>query len=424
MPFHRCLLLGLMMAAGCGGSTPPAAGGGPRGPVVVRTVVATHERVERIVELTGTLAGTEEVVVAAEADGRVDRVAADLGDAVKAGALLVQLSPTIARIAETQAAADYAVALARAATDDASLDSASAEAISSVRRARSDADEARRTLGRIEDLFRKSVASQADLDAGRARAETTDAALAAAREEANAAIANAKSRRAGLALARKRVADTSINSPVNGVVAARLVALGEYVRVGQPVARVVMVDPLKMRGDVPERYADAIARDLPVDIEAEAIGVSTRAKVSRIGPLIAAESRTFPIEAQIENPDGRLKPGLFARARVVIGEDEAVIAVPETAVSNVAGITKVFVEEDGKAQERRVQVLRKRGSDALLAGDIKAGDRIIITGVARLFAGADVKVDGGQTTVAGAASGERPGSPAKAPGAADAGSPQ
>ena len=94
------------------------------------------------------------------------------------------------------------------------------------------------------------------------------------------------------------------------------------------------------------------------------------------------------------NPDGKLKPGLFARARVVIGNDETVLAVPETAVSALAGVTKVFVLEDGVAKERKVDVLRKRGSDALVAGELKAGEQVIITGIARLFEGAEVKLDG------------------------------
>jgi membrane fusion protein (multidrug efflux system) len=115
--------------------------------------------------------------------------------------------------------------------------------------------------------------------------------------------------------------------------------------------------------------------------------------VSRVGPAIDDASRTFPIEAQLDNSDGRLKPGTFGRARVVIADDELVFAVPETAVSNVAGVTKVFVVGDDTAIERRVQLLRKRGSDALLTGDLKTGDRVIVTAIARLFPGAPIQVD-------------------------------
>ncbi len=362
-------------------------------PVVVRVLEAKAERVERIVEITGTLAGAEEVLVSAEVDGRVAQVAADLGDTVRAGATLVQLAREAARWQAAQADAEYAAALARVGVDDAALDAATTETSSSVRRAAAERDEARRTLARVEELAKKNVAATADVDAARARAEITDASLAAARDDALASLANAKAKRAALGLARKRLGDTTIASPVDGVVAERLVGLGELVKPGQPVARVVVADKLKLRGDVPERYADAVKRGQALQIEAD-VGARGSGVVGRVGPLVDAATRTFPIEAMIDNKDGRWKPGTFARARVVTGADEDVIAVPETAVSSLAGVTKVYVvDDDNKAAERKVQVLRKRGSDALVSGELRPGERVIVTAVARVFAGATVDVD-------------------------------
>lgn len=221
----------------------------------------------------------------------------------------------------------------------------------------------------------------------------TEAALAAARDDALANLATAKSRRAALGLAKKRLADATIASPVDGMVAQRLVSLGEVVKPLQPVMRVVQTHPLKLRGDIPERYADVVTKGLALEVTVDSAGATVRGVVSRVGPVIDDGSRTFPIEAQLGNADGRLKPGTFARARVVIADDEVVFALPETAVSNVAGVTKVFVAVDDAAVERRVQLLRKRGSDALLSGDLKAGDRVIITAIARLFPGAPVQID-------------------------------
>jgi len=385
------------LLVGC--SDPPAAGGpggGPGGkgkPVTVRTVEAREERVERVIEITGTLAGLEEITVSAEVEGRVERVGADLGDAVKAGSILIQLAREMPRLQAAQADADYGTALARAGTDDAGLDAASPDTSAAVRRTTADRDEAVRTLQRVTELFGKAVASQADLDTARTREQVALAALAAARDDAAANIATARARRAALGIARKRLGDTGITTPVDAVVAQRLVGLGELVTPGQPVMRVVQANPLKLRGDVPERYADVVKKGLVLDVEVAALGIATRGSVARVGPVIDGASRTFPIEALLEN-DGRLKPGSFAKARVVVGEDELVFAVPETAVSNVAGVTKVFVVADDKAADRRVQVLRKRGSDALLTGDLKAGDRIIVTAIARLFPGAPIVVDG------------------------------
>lgn len=390
--------LGVLASAGCGESADEKKGKGPGKPVVVRTLEAKEEHVDRVVEITGTLAGSEEVTVSAEVEGRVERVAADLGDVVKEGGLLVQLAPHVPRLQAAQADADYATALARVGVDDGKLDEATPDKVAGVRRAASEREDARRNLSRIQELWDKKVAAQADLDTARSRDVVADAAFQAAHDEAMANIAVARSRRAALGLARKRVADTSIVSPVGGIVAERLVSLGELVAPGQAVARVVISDNLKLRGDVPERYADVVVKGLALDVEAGALGARARGAVARVGPMVDAASRTFPIEAVFENTDGKLKPGSFARAHVVTGVDEAVIAVPETAVSSLAGVTKVYVFDDGKAVERRVQVLRKRGSDALVSGDIKPGDAVIITAIARLFPGAPVEIDTGPPT--------------------------
>jgi RND family efflux transporter MFP subunit len=370
-----------------------AKGKPPAKPVVVQVIAAREEHVERAIDITGTLAGAEEVVVSAEVDGRVERIVADLGDVVAAGATIVQLARETPRLQAAQADADYATALARVGVADAGLDDANPDLSSIVRRATADRDEARRILERTQELAAKGVAAQADLDVARTRSVAADAALAAAREEAMANVAVARSRRATLGLAQKRLADTAVKSPVDAVVATRLVSLGELVQPGTPVARVVVVKRLKLRGDVPERYADVVQPGLELDLEVDGVTAPQRAKVARVGPLVDGTSRTFPIEAAIDNANGHFKPGTFARARVVVGADEVVFAVPEVAVSNVAGVAKVFVVDDGVAAERKVQLLRKRGSDALVTGSLKAGEQVIVTAIARLFGGAPVVVE-------------------------------
>lgn len=413
------LLLSLMLLGGCGGGGgkgapggPPGGKGGPggrgKGPVVVRVMEAREEVVDRVIEVTGTLGGAEEVVVSAEVDGRVERVAADLGDAVAKGGLLVQLQSTTPRLLAEQAEADYLQALARLGVSDDALDKVDPNALASVKRAEADLQEARRNAGRVAELFKKGVVTQNDLDTVQTRERIAEAAAQAAHEDSAAAVATARSKRAALGLARKRLSDTSVASPIGGVVSERLVSLGELVKAGQPVARVVVGDPLKLRGDVPERYASEVRPEMPVSVSLDAVGLEAEGKVSRVGPSVTSSSRTFRVEALVPNPDGKLKPGLFARARVVVGSDETLIAVPETAVSAVAGVTKVFVFVDGVAKERKVDVLRKRGSDALVAGELEVGEQVITTGIARIFDGAEVKIDtGGEGPGPQGPSGER-----------------
>lgn len=397
-----------LLASGCGGdaSRPgggpkggpgggPGGGGKPKGPVAVRVLEAREEVVDRVVELSGTLGGAEEVTISAEVDGRVERVGADLGDTVSKGGVLIQLVGTTLRLQAEQAEAEYLQALARVGVDDDKLDGVAPNTLASVKRADADLDEARRNARRVVELHGKGVVTQNDLDTIKTRERIAEAAAQAAHEDARAAIATAKARRAAWGLARKRLADASVTSPVTGVVSERLVSLGELVKAGQPVVRVVVADPLKLRGDVPERYSLEVKPDMPVSIALDALGLGAEGKVSRVGPAITSSSHTFRVEAVVPNSKGLLKPGLFARARIVVGNDETVFAIPETAVSALAGVTKLFVLEDNVAHERKVEVLRKRGSDALVTGELKAGDQVIVTAVARLFEGAEVSLDPG-----------------------------
>lgn len=382
--------LGALLVA-CKGNTPQQAR--QVGPQLVRVQIAHPEPHEKVVELTGTLSGQEEVTVSAEVDGRVERVAADLGDTVEAGASLVRLGTAELRFHLEQAESEYQQTLARLGIDPDTLDQFKPESQAEVRRTLADLEEARRNRSRGEELVRRRLLAQGELDTLRTREQVAEAAYQRALEEVRSTLALAKGRRAALRLAQKKLADANVRSPIRGAVARRLVSPGEFVRAGQAVAVVVMTDPLKLQGEVPERHAGQVRTGLKVELAvASHPGRVFEAELSRIGPLVSESSRTFPIEATVPNSDGALRPGLFADARILLGVEEEVFPIPETALSSIAGVHKVFVERDGKAVERPVEIVGKRGSDALLRG-IKAGDRVILTAIARLYDGAEVRVD-------------------------------
>lgn len=387
--FFPAIALGLLVAA-CSGGGPNTARS--RGPVIVRTQELRAESVERVVEVTGPLAGMEEVTVSAEVDGRVVEVVADLGDEVRVGAPIVRLDRTELRLQAARAESEYLESLARLGIDEAALDSFDPETQADVRRTRADLEEARRNLERGEELLSRDLLAVGEVDALRTRLRVAEAAYQQALESARSAFALAKGRKAALSLAQKKLRDATIVSPIRGVVARRLVALGEYIRAGQPVAVVVMTDPLKLQAEIPERYVGQIAPGMEVEIRT-AGSEPHRGTVSRVGPLVSGTSRTFPIEALFERPGERLRPGVFAAGVVRLGVDEEVFAVPETAISSVAGVTKVFVVEKGVARERSVTLLRKRGSDALVQGGLRDGETLAVTGIARLYDGAPVRVE-------------------------------
>jgi len=383
-------IMALLLALGCNGGKAPA--GRQSGPLQVQAAVVQAERVDQEVELTGTLGGAEEVTVAAEVDGRVQKVLADLGDRVDAGAPLLLLDTAELRFKVEQAESDYLQSLARLGIDSQKLDRFDPDGQADVRRAEADLAEAKRNLVRGTELAKRGLLAEGELDTLATRERVAEAAHQKALEDARSNFALAKGRRASLGLARKKLADAAISSPVKGAVAKRMVALGDYVKAGQPVAIVVMTNPLKMHGEVPDRYAGRVLPGMPVEIELDAGGRTFSGEVSRVGPLVSATSHTFPVEALFANDDGEMKPGLFARARIRVGTKEEVFAIPETAISQVAGVNKIFVVEDGKARARPIAILRKRGGDALLQGELRPGEQVVLTGIARMYEGAEVKV--------------------------------
>lgn len=391
---YRNMLLAAALAAlaACSGGNTAQ----PRqmGPVQVQVRQLQPERVEQIVELTGTLGGGEQVTVAAQVDGRVEAIHADLGDSLTQGAPLVQLDASELRFQVAQAESEYQQSLARLGVEARDLDQFRPELQADVRRTEADLGEAKRNRLRGDELMQRGLLAEGELDTLRTRERVADAAHQKAIEDARSNFALAKGRRASLGLARKKLKDATITSPIQGAVARRMVSLGEYVKAGQAVAVVVMTDPLKLHGEVPDRYMGKLQPGMQVEVELDLAGtVKHRGEIARIGPLVSPTSRTFPVEALFRNEEGKLKPGLFARARIRIGSDEEVFAVPETAVSSVAGVNKVFVVgAEGKATVRPVTILRKRGGDALLQGQLASGERLILTGIARLFEGSEVQV--------------------------------
>jgi membrane fusion protein (multidrug efflux system) len=115
-------------------------------------------------------------------------------------------------------------------------------------------------------------------------------------------------------------------------------------------------------------------------------------RVSRVSPAVDVTSRTVTIEAEVPNPEAVLKPGLFARAAVVLRQDQGVAFVPESAVAYFAGITKVFVVADGVARERTARLgVRKDGLIEVVTG-VQPGEQVATSGLAQLHDGAAVTV--------------------------------
>ncbi|MRR36237.1 efflux RND transporter periplasmic adaptor subunit, partial [bacterium] len=272
-------LMGL--AAGCGKTDPSTAKSGPPESIAPRSVRVVRPEIrplERSTQVVGTLAPYEETLVSAQVAGQIEKMRVDLGDRVATGHELAQIDTTSFEALARQSAA----VLSKAAAS---------------------AENAARTLARIQDLQSNNIASTSELDQAVA--------------EAAQARAEVKSAEAAGAIAQLNLQRSHVKAPFDGAVAERLASVGAYVAVGTPIVRMVKTDPLRLRLLVPERESVDVKTGQAARVTLENDTNTYVGTISRVAPAVRESDRMLLVEADVPNP-GTLRAGLFARARIII----------------------------------------------------------------------------------------------------------
>jgi RND family efflux transporter MFP subunit len=406
---------------------PAKPGGAPAaGPRAIPITVGRAETraVQRSVETSGSLLAGEEMLAKTEQSGTIAKLFADLGDRVAAGATLAEYDRREFQLAVDQAQADLNAAreaLARsqatAAATEASLQRVKDNVASldaDVARAQSQVDWARSELERNQQLFAKEIIAARDVDNARnqyntAAAQLTmmktaaaqhpdhvrvaEAQLRSDRAAVRAAEATVKQREAALGLVEKRLGDTRVKASISGSIAKRHVSAGEFVKDNTPLFTIVITNPLKYAGTVPERQAPELKVGQTLRLSVEAYpGKAFTGTITRLAPAVDVATRTLAVEARVPNDANALRPGFFAKGNVLTREDPSVVVVPSDALMNVVGLNKVFVIADGKAQERQVRPgARQEGILEILQG-VKAGETVATSNLPALYHGAAVTV--------------------------------
>ena len=369
-----------VLVAACGGPSSAAArNGGSAAAAPVKIVRVQSEPVARSVTVSGTLAAEEQVTVSFKVTGRVEELRVDLGSTVHKGDVLARLTPTDFDLRLRQADAALQQARARLGLDpDGESDSVDVEQTALVRQARASLNESRRQRERIATFVERGISAKADLEAADAALEIAEGKHQDALEEVRNRQAVLAQRRSEVALARQQLDDTVLRSPIDGVVRERLVFAGEYRSAGTPVVTIVRQHPLRLQLAVPERSSAALRVGQRVLVTVEGDPDAHEGRVTRVSPAIAEGTRTLPIEAEIPNIDGRLRPGTFAKADIVTAENPALM-VPQSALVVFAGVEKVLVVKDGKAREQRVRTGVRVGDRVEIVDGVSAGDNVIVS---------------------------------------------
>lgn len=328
-------------------------------PIAVKVVAPQVTQIREQVDLTGSVTAERDSALSPRVSGLVESVAVDAGARVERGAVLLTLDGSLARLALRRAEA--AVAESRAQRDES-------------RRLR---DEAKRLAA--EGNIPQSVYL------------TREAAVVVA----DAALARLDAERAEQAemLARHKVL-----APYDGVIVRRYSDPGEWVQTGTPVLDLVATHPLRVDVQLPQRYLGRLDANTRVTLSLDALpGQSRPAKLAATVPAADPATRTYLARLELDNRDGKLAPGMSARLRFELGQDQAVLLVPRDAVRRYPdGTHSVWIVEGTGAQvtarEQRVEVGSAREGGLTVLEGLAADARVVVRGNEALRNGAAVRI--------------------------------
>lgn len=381
------------LAGGCGtsGSSQTQAAEAAPVAVTVTPVAAIEQPIARFIRATGSLMAEEHADVAAEVGGRVVGTPVERGTPVSAGTELIRLSSV-----ETEAQAKEAEA--NAAQIEARLGLRpgvpfDANTVPEVQNAAASLALAQNEFSRIQSLLEQRVVSQSEFDQRRTQTEAARQQLEVAKNAAAQQYQALQAARARVTLAQKALADTVVRAPFAGVVAERLISIGDYVNKGMRVAVVVRVDPLRVQLTVPAQFSAVVGVGQPVAFEVDAYpGRTFEGRVRYVSPALEANQRALTVEAVVVNTKGELKPGLFATARIEQPAKTPGVLVPAAAVQTLGGTSRVFVVNSGAVEERLVTVGQAVDTMIEVTTGLKAGERVATTNIGQLTDG--LKISG------------------------------
>ena len=324
---------------GGGAGKGPGGKGGGMPPMRVNGVVVLPEAFANNLSVTGSIEANEQIEVRSEISGLVRSISFEEGSTVSKGQVLLKIDDSELRAQLAQAQTKQSLA---------------AE------------NESRASL-----LLKKEAIS---------------------REEYDVARADLKSTQAQTQLIQAQLAKTTIRAPFSGRIGLRSISVGGYLSPQTVVANLVNLNPVKVSFSIPEKYSNQVKVNTPVSFTIAGSDKRFKANVYAIEPGIEATTRTLQLRARAENPDGTLLPGSFANIELPLSVQNNALLVPSEAIVPIQGGKKLFVAENGKAKEVKVETGARTEKDVLITSGLSAGDTVLTTGIMTLKEGSPVKV--------------------------------
>lgn len=323
----------------------------PRPVVAVAATTATQQAWQDALQSVATIQSRAGILVRAEVEGRVETIAFQSGAPVKAGDLLVELESSVEQ--------------AQLGGLEASARLAAANAV------------------RTRELHASNTNSQADLDAAEAELSRAEAAV----QEKRATIAK-----------------KHIVAPFDGRLGIKRIDPGQFLNKGDAIVELEAIDSVYVDFGLPQQDVSRLAPGMNLAVAVDAFpGHEFAGTLEAVNPRIDESTRNVRVRGMVENPDGLLRPGMFARVRIDIGEPQSTIVLPTAAVVYNPYGDAVYVLTPGEApsggkapliaRQQFVQLGATRGSQVAIRRGLNPGDQVVTAGQIKLRNGIAVEVN-------------------------------
>lgn len=333
--FQLVALLAVVLLGSCTGGKDKSAAEKVDEKPRVKLADVTARPVEQIQEYTATVEAEVKNNIAPSSPVRIDRIFVEVGDRVVKGQKLVQMDAA------------------------------------NLQQKKLQLDNQRIEFQRMDELYKVGGASKSEWDASKMQLDVQETSY------------------------NNLLENTSLLSPVTGVVTARNYDNGDMYSGGEPVLTVEQITPVKLLINVSETYFTKVKKGAPVHVKLDVFGDEEfEGKISLVYPTIDPATRTFQVEIQLPNRDQKVRPGMFARATLNFGTQDNVV-VPDLAIVKQAGSGDryVYVYKDGKVSYNKVELGRRMGAEYELRSGVPDNSQVVVAGQARLINGTEVEVE-------------------------------
>ncbi len=338
----------------------------PEKTIPVEVEVVKTGSIEETIELTGWVKANRVVDVKSKVPGRIESL-----QAVSSNGDLVAVEEGLAvKKGQQLAVIDHDIYLAEVAADKANVDAREVELA-----------DAQREKKRIIGLYEGGSSTEQSKDKAVTAAELAKARLTLAR--------------ANLELAQINLRESTITSPIDGIVIAKHIDQGNLIKAGDRIITVADMKTVRVIVAAAEKYGAGIAVGTPAKIKVDAFGEREfREKVYSIHPALDAQTHTIQIEIRLKNDELLLKPGMFARVTLITKRKDDLVVVPRDVVlgGRIDDRPYVYVVEENIARKRFVKVGMTQADKFGITDGLKAGEAIVVNGMNYLADGMSVEV--------------------------------